>query len=348
MEKEIAVALIAAGTSLLASLYQVVQGQRNQREVEILKDRLTEGQADRDARRDYEYHALRRLYDEYEPLRFQLFQAAESAKHHIEELAEQERTRQEGREGTLPGGKYLELSTIYHLLLPAAVYRIICRNLTLVDLRLDTQIEIQYLLAKKAFLTLTDDARIAKAAGLDYTPYLEGWREKRIGNPQKYRRQGLPLGRLDNTVAALTQPLSPTSEHERVISFGEFEELLGAVQVDDVRSPLGAARDLFRDFHPERRPVLWRILLVQYFLYKSIMQLASNDSFTMERLLTPDRMLTAAEAESLRWHAAAKHGDNPGALTASLTGVQRYLEAAVLPEILPLIKAPASRLPRRY
>lgn len=333
MVTEVATALIAAGTSLTISLYQAIQGQRNQRELEALKSRLSDQQAERDARRGYEYKALQRLYEEYEPLRFRLLEAVESAKHQIEDLGYQEVVRQQGIEGILPGGNYLLRATIYHLLLPATVYRIISRSLTLVDLRLDPQIEMEYLLAKKSFLVLSDDARIARLTGLAYTPYVDGWRDHRKGNAQKFRRQGLPPGRLDNAVEALIAPLASISKHERVISFGEFEEKVKAVEESDVRSALGAARDLFFDFHPIRRPVLWRILLVQYLLYKAILHSARVESGTVSWLLDPKQSLTPGELDSLRWGTRDTDTSDDVSLEGALRGVKQYIRDTVIPDV---------------
>lgn len=68
METTITVALIASFSSLMVSLYQTRQGRHNQRELEIVKLKLAEKLAERNARRDYEYKALQRLYEEYEPI----------------------------------------------------------------------------------------------------------------------------------------------------------------------------------------------------------------------------------------------------------------------------------------
>ncbi len=338
MTTQITVALIAALSALLVALYQVAQGYRNQRALEELKSGLAGRQADQAARREYKYKALQRLYEEYEPLRFQLLEAIESAKSQIEEIGEQEVIRQKGIEGILPGGKYLLLATIYHLLLPGAVFRIARRRLTLVDLRLDGQIELQYALAKRAFLLFADDSRVAQLSGLDYTPYVEGWREKRIENPSKYRRQGLPLGRLENAIESLIEPLTLAAEHERIISFGEFEEKFGAIKDGDVRGPLGAARDLFQDCEPTNRPVLWRILLSQYLIYKALLLLASKGCISPDWFAAPEDSLTVAEAESLRWQ---RDSD----LVTAEWGATRYIREVVFPAVEHLVRHAAEPAP---
>jgi hypothetical protein len=326
MAQEIVIALIAAFTSLATSVYQVIQGRRNEHDLEIVKLKLAEQQADSNSRRDYEYNALQRLYEEYEPIRFQLIDAVESAKYHIEEL-QQEMDWRQGWQGI-----DLLLSTVYHLFLPAAVYRLARRSLTLVDLKVDPQIELQYLLVKKVYLAFTHDRQIAKFSGLDYTPYVDGWREKRLENPQKYKRQGFPLGRLDNAVDALLIPLTSSPTHERVVSFGEFEEQFTKIQDDDVRSALGAARDLFYEFDPVRQPVLWQILLTQYCLYKAILALANGHDCDVRLLAYPDQWLNSEELSKLQWDVFKKSSDEQS-LEHTLDGVGRYLRELVVPDV---------------
>jgi len=266
------VALLSGLVSLLATLVAV----RNARSVERLRAQLSIKAADRAARRDYESDALKRLYTEFEPIRFQLVEATESAAAFTEELARW--SRNERPAGSLPRGTYLRLATIYNLLLPTVCFRILRRRLTLIDLELSPPIHRQYLLAKEVYLLFTRDAEIARIAGLIYTPYVENWLEKREENPHCYRRQGFAPGRLDN---ALDQLIGPLGERERLLSFGEFEEKMRpftensrAGRPGDYSSPLGAAADLFDDFGADSRPVLWRILLAQHFLYRMLLRVS--------------------------------------------------------------------------
>lgn len=240
--------------------------------MERLKAQLSRETEDRAARRDYEYEALKRLYAEFEPVRFQLIEASEGAISFTENLAR--RARHEAVSGSLPAGTYQRLAIIYNLLLPAACFRILRRRLTLIDLELSPSIHLQYLLAKEAYLSFSLDAEIAGTAGLVYTPYVQDWRTKRQEDPHRYRRQGFAPGRLDN---ALDQLIGPHGDRERLLSFGEFEEKMrlltekaGAetAETEYYRSALGAAADLFGDFQIDTRPILWRIVVLQYLLYR--------------------------------------------------------------------------------
>ena|ERR1700730_9033400 len=265
--------MLVASLSGLLSFLATLVAVRSARSIEKLKAQLSSEEADRAARRDYEYEALKRLYAEFEPMRFQLVEASESAVSFTEALAR--RLRQDEIPGSFPGGTYQRLAIIYNLLLPAACFRILGRRLTLIDLELSPPIHLQYLIAKEVYLSFARDAEIARIAGLVYTPYVQDWRQKRETNPHRYRRQGFALGRLDN---ALDQLIGTLGERERLLSFGEFEAKIGVISERtraehsvDHSSPLGAAVDLFAEFDIDKRPVLWRVLLVQYFLYRMLL-----------------------------------------------------------------------------
>ena len=62
---------------------------------------------------------------------------------------------------------------------------------------------------------------------------------------------------------------------ETLTTFGEFEPLMASLNDDDMRSGPGAARDLFFEFNPVTRPVLWRVLIVQVLLSHCVARAAS-------------------------------------------------------------------------
>jgi hypothetical protein len=133
------------------------------------------------------------------------------------------------------------------------------------------------------------------------------------------------------------------------MSFGEFEEKFGELtDPEDVRSPLGAARDLFQDFEPGKRPVLWRILLAQYLIYKAILILASEGSISAGWFADPGGSLTASEAESVRWRRENSRADQDkdAAVSAVELGVTRYIKELVLPEVEHLLRDAAAPRPQ--
>jgi hypothetical protein len=64
-----------------------------------------------------------------------------------------------------------------------------------------------------------------------------------------------------------------TGEGE-LVSFGQFEAEFNKLDPTDVSSNMGAARDLFTDFDPTTRPVLWRLLVSQVLLYGCYLDVA--------------------------------------------------------------------------
>ena len=72
-------ALAAAVTSLLVAVIGFFGTRSNQHDIELLRASLVETKAKRDARREYEYEALKRLYLEYEPLFFHLVESCQNA-----------------------------------------------------------------------------------------------------------------------------------------------------------------------------------------------------------------------------------------------------------------------------
>lgn len=289
-----------------------------------LQNKLASERSRDDARVEYEYQARKRLYEQVEPLRFQLLEAVETAKCQILTMSEQSLVKDVERLGSTPTGKYWILGAIYHLLHPAALFCIAQRRLTLIDLRMDRRIHIEYTLAKCAYLALSHDARMAEVAALPYTPYVDGWKDKREVNPATFRRQGLPLGRLDNAISMLIV----NNDVQRIATFGEFEARAGSVAQDDVSGAVGAARDLFAGFSPAIRPVLWRLLLAQFAVYKALLASIQRNTSTMELLLAPWQHLTGEERAAFGLPSAVH-----GALPTEFADATAYIQAYVVPDV---------------
>src|SRR4051812_22844570 len=80
-------AIVTGSIALLLALWNFFSGRKSQTEIEILKNELAQRKSENDARREYEFEARKRLYQEYEPLLFQLMEAADNAIHRIQSLA---------------------------------------------------------------------------------------------------------------------------------------------------------------------------------------------------------------------------------------------------------------------
>ena len=86
--------------------------EKHQRELEALKSQLEEQKAEKDARREYEYEARKRLYQQYEPLLFQLVELAENGLNRIYSLA---RTARQGNLSLAPNEGWLYDARNYYL-----------------------------------------------------------------------------------------------------------------------------------------------------------------------------------------------------------------------------------------
>lgn len=270
--------------------------EKTQRELQKSQFDLTEEQSRKQSRLDYEYEARKRLYHECEPLIFELLEFSENACDRIRGIA---RT---ARQGNLPAwlsdDKYYMASTMYYLLAPVAVYKLMRRRLTTVDMRLDRNIAVHYQLAKQVAWSFVDDfsfARDFKDHLLGYDPHTREWETLRFVDETKYWSQGFPYGRLDNAVESMI--IHDPNGELRIRSFGDFEsELHNAGSAVD--KTFFIVRDVFTNFHPSRRPVLWRMLLAQAHIYTAIVRYHRNDSSVGDLVITP---IPADERQPFHW-----------------------------------------------
>jgi hypothetical protein len=300
---------------------------KNQTDIEFLRSRLGEQGKDRDARRDYEYEAHKRLYAECEPLLFQLADLAEHAEHRVYSLA------RSARLGQLPGwladdGYYLR-STMYKLMVPLVVFRLIQQRLTFVDLTLDEHIASQYRLLRLLYLTFTDSFDFAEIAPkLDYKPDVKNWSVKRQVNERIYWRQGLYLGSLDNSIDALI--VANQNEKPRWKTFGEFEAEFSDQSSNTHKMFLTLADTLY-GFHPQRRPVLWRMLCAQTLIYKQMIESQATSKEASTRVGLP-AISPKLPMGSLDWRRSPSEAPDDEAVIIPMQVAQEYLRTR-LPEV---------------
>jgi hypothetical protein len=229
-----------------------------------------ERQAGRDAERDYAYEARKRLYTEFQPILFQLGEACESAYGRIANLtiASKKHALELHGENWLNDSDYYRLSTIYRLIAPTVYVRLCRRRLTAVDLTVDPRLRTQYAIAKLIYSSWNDGYELADTIpGYEYRPqWLSPGPDD--STPDSSIAQHLVIGELDLVAEALT--VTDKDETRRCIEYGEFEEAYR-----DERSPIhqrvSIVESLITDFRPDRRPVLWRLLLCQACLHKILM-----------------------------------------------------------------------------
>ena len=238
-----------------ASLQELLEARKLefQTKLETTKSELLNSFSEKDARRDYEYEARKRLYAEIEPLLFQLHEATEEAYYRVKSLART--SRDNDLEWLTREGYYLK-STIHRLLLPAVIFRIIQRRMTFVDLHVDATIQAKYHLVKMYAWSFTDDFDF-KIPGLAYKPD-DATPERLKENPATYWRQGVYTGTLENAIDAM---LMREGESLRPMTFGEFEAAVHPQAA--TRASLQPLVDLYFKFEPAKRPILARMLKAQ-------------------------------------------------------------------------------------
>jgi hypothetical protein len=203
------VAIVTAGISAGISILSIYLTKKNDVTLEKLKSKLETEKAEQDARRDYEYEARKRLYQECEPILFQFAELSESALRRIYALA---RNAKDGNLGPdrywLSTDHYFIRSTIYRLIAPMAAFKLLQHRLTNIDLKLDQAINIQYILAKILYYTFSSSPGLARThPPIPYDPDQIGAeakgleesnkKEKRIKYPERFWLQGLKVGTID-------------------------------------------------------------------------------------------------------------------------------------------------------
>lgn len=279
-----------------------VKRQSFQKELEGIRSGFEDENAEKRARRDYEYEARQRLYKEIEPLLFQLTEKGEDALYRISGLAG------ESRNGNLlsSGGwlsnpsDYYTISNMYKFIAPLTFVKLMQRKLTAVDLSLVPQINALYTIARYLSWSFTDDFVVRDIENLTYEPNKNDWESLRKTDQSVYWRQGIPTGRLDKVVSLLINDTTG-----QCMSFGEFEDQWRK-RGSQISETFEIVFDLFCDFHPKTRPILWRILIIQAHLYYALIRKRDQKSVTEEstKLVIPLRAVQDLTRKNFDWRQA--------------------------------------------
>lgn len=318
-------ALLALLGAVLVALFNAFANNKTLEEIERLKADLSEQKAEKDARRDYLYEARKRLYEECEPLFFQQYELSQRGFRRIRSLA---RTAGggdlSGRDGWLSVDGYYAQSTMYYLFAPLTTFYLIRQRLTLIDLTLDRKIYFQYTLARILYESFSADFKLARQEPVvDYNPN-EATNENIKENSIKYTRQGMVFGRLEATAACL---LTEKNGVSRCLSFSEFEK-----EYSDKNSPIykhfRLVFEIFKNFHPQAKPVLWRILITQFHIYQAIIKVSESDDETVlnENPLTP---IPPENRKVLDWRQSADEASDKIVLVEPFDAAMNYLKSEI-------------------
>jgi len=338
VDAAVLVALIASVSSVVVAVLGALLARGAQRRLQRtqaehattlagLQAVLAERSAERNARRDYEYEARKRLYEAAEPLLFQLAERSEDLQGRIVGLARTARNGdlEPGRGWLSREGYYLR-STVHRLISPVALFHLLQDQLTLVDLDLDHDMRAQYSMSKYLAWSLTDPFVLAACSPvLEYDPY------RKSGEAVPF--QGVASGLLD--AAAQSLIVRGDNVPGRVMRFGEFDDAYAA-QDSTVRRACRQVADLLHDFHPRTHPVLWRILVTQAHLCVSFTaardRMAADDSGAgMTTGARPwDAIPTHGRAD-YDWRGGTDTAEDSRVLVEPFAAARSYLEYRLAP-----------------
>jgi hypothetical protein len=259
-----------------------------QRDLENLRDQIAASASERNARVAYEFEARKKLYSESGPAMFQFFENSSYMINRIKNIA------RASRDGQLPtwldgSDHYYLHSTIHSFLAPLASIYILRERLTLLDLSLDEAIERNYEIGKSINRSFNRDFYFAQAS-----PVIRYQPDDDKRSESNSVVQGVYSGNIQRAVAALVA----TEDNAKFVkSFSEF-----SAELQKPGSATEQAVDpfitLLKGFSPIGRPVLWRILICQLFLYRAarLYRVANltNSELIRRVQLTPEEKLEYA------------------------------------------------------
>jgi hypothetical protein len=322
-------ALIAAAAALIVATITHLSNRNNQKAIEQLRDDYDKTRGERNAKRDYEYEARKRLYQECGPPLFQLVELSESAFYRITNLAAaaKQGNLEPGQRSYLYSG-YYRISTLYRLLAPSALLKIIQSRLTLIDLSLDRKIWLQYTLTRQSFFAFGDEFLFASLGNsLIYEPFDKEARTKSKSDPAAYWRQGLPLGVIESAIEVL---LTTDKEgNKRLMTYAECEAEYND-EKSRVREQFDAIAFLIHDFHPRTRPVFWRILVTQAVLYYVLSNpIALDDPKWGLRHI----QISTEDRSKFDWRSAKESMISDASVFEPLSIAEHYLEQRMGPRL---------------
>jgi hypothetical protein len=199
---------------------------------------------------------IRRPHEEEEEIRRPHEEEEEIRRPHEEDY----HPKSTAAKGWLSTKGYYMLSTIYYLLAPLAAFKLLQNSqnrLTRVDLAIDPTINTIYILAKHLYRTFDADHKLAEQKP---RLYYEGY------------EQGIFHGYLDNMTEALIEYYNEPERTPRLRSFGRFTKKYFKKKDNEyeILPPFDQLYELLLNFHPQTKPVVWRILIAQLYLYDAI------------------------------------------------------------------------------
>jgi hypothetical protein len=271
-----------------------------EKELEVLRSKLVKEKDEQAALRDYQYDVKKRLYQEFEPLLFLLVEYSESSRLRIRNFV---KMAKKGKLNTKDGlanygvGDYT-ISTIYRLLLPIVIFKLMQRTLTIFDLDLVPVYKVHYEFAKFLHLSFRSDFYLSEDSKppLVYKPIYPDFKKCEIFPmmDSQHKMQGIDLGIIDNMVEALIT--NDLNGNPKIMSYGEF---IRTYFEPNVKEPFKQIAYLFHNFHPKTSPVLWRILIAQAYIYHALIDIRKTENY---KAITDFKKLKTISNEDRKKH----------------------------------------------
>ena len=236
--------------------------------------------------------------------------------------------------------------------MPLVIFRLMQNQLTLFDLDLVPFFKTQYVFAKALYYTFSDDFEFADQSKTDEpknkyyapveelsdeelrtaaisqgieisAPYIRRKLERALENkcPQKYYKQGIITGTIDNLVE--TMIIQGPDGIAAPISYGKFNEKYFK---DDVKEPFDQIVYLFLNFHPEKRPILWRILIAQVHIHNAIIKAREMRDSGPQKSSSVLEMMTEEEwIKRFNWYFETEKYSKEEVYTKPFAIVKNYL-----------------------
>jgi hypothetical protein len=345
MAPEVAAAWVAGLFSVAAAVVAYLQARsasQAQQRIETLRSDLEEQSSEKEARRQYEYEARKRLYSAVAPAIFQLGELVDAGLTEIGCLCDpslvgryaltpEEREALRTR-GWIGSTAYEFVSAAYALICPLAIYRILQRRITSFDLSLDAQVYAQWCLIRASYQASQRDGIIARLdPAIDYEPDVPNWRIRRSEDPRRRWWQGVTRGRLDTAIDLLL--VDDQDGQVRVATFGEFEKRFKQAARDggEEEQTLGVFANALFDYNPKNRPVYFRLLAIEAVIFRAVLR-------TGGRIDTAQTLPEVVPWLRLDGDLARQFEQAGGEPIERLRGVtDKYLELAVAPAFVPPI-----------
>jgi hypothetical protein len=195
---------------------------------------------------------------------------------------------------------------------PLVMFRIAEDRIGSFDLSIEPLVKGQYALAKHLYRTWNGGPAVAACSPLiSYRP-----NDGKVATDAETARQHIRLGAVDEIIDAMT--IREADGSARCMRYGEFQPAYKA-KVPEFWNYMAHPREVLVDFHPDRKPVLWRILLAQAVLHRALVCSVSTRTL-------PPRLVDLVERSHFDWRAPDSGVDDAEVLVHPFQAVDEYLQ----------------------